>query len=242
MAGAMVQSAFTAPHVTEWVTFDATATVEFVARLKKRREFKDVKVSPLLVLCARGDARDASYAGDQLLLGRAGPGGRLQALRQPRDRGGDTAGVGRAQREGRPGPLARRAGRCLNQLTATARDGKTQPAEMSGGTFTITNVGVFGVDAGHADHQPGRVGDPVLRRDQEAALGHHGRGRRGPDRGPPRDHAGARLRPPARRRREGLARSSPTWPRSSRTRRLPCSSELWRHRGVRLPPAGRTDS
>src|SRR3954447_20618486 len=36
----------------------------------------------------------------------------------------------------------------LNQLTATAREGKTQPAEMSGGTFTITNVGVFGIDSG----------------------------------------------------------------------------------------------
>src|SRR5262245_1631352 len=49
MAGAMVQSAFSAPHVTEWVTIDATATVEFVERLKARREFRDVKVSPLLV-------------------------------------------------------------------------------------------------------------------------------------------------------------------------------------------------
>ena len=59
----------------------------------------------------------------------------------------------------------------LNELTATAREGRTQPAEMSGGTFTITNVGVFGVDAGHADHQPGRVRDPLLRRGQQAAVG-----------------------------------------------------------------------
>ena len=43
----------------------------------------------------------------------------------------------------------------LNQLTATARDGKTQPAEMAGGTFTITNVGVFGVDAGTPIINPG---------------------------------------------------------------------------------------
>ena len=42
---------------------------------------------------------------------------------------------------------------------------------MSGGTFTITNVGVFGVDAGTPDHQPGRVRDPVLRRGQQAAVG-----------------------------------------------------------------------
>ena len=43
----------------------------------------------------------------------------------------------------------------LNQLTGTAREGKTQPAEMSGGTFTITNVGVFGVDAGTPIINPG---------------------------------------------------------------------------------------
>ena len=47
---AMVDSAFTAPHVTEWVTVDVTRTMEFVDRLKARREFRDVKVSPLLVL------------------------------------------------------------------------------------------------------------------------------------------------------------------------------------------------
>jgi len=43
----------------------------------------------------------------------------------------------------------------LNELTATARSGKTQPTEMSGGTFTITNVGVFGVDAGTPIINPG---------------------------------------------------------------------------------------
>ena len=43
----------------------------------------------------------------------------------------------------------------LNDLTAVAREGKTQPAEMSGGTFTITNVGVFGVDAGTPIINPG---------------------------------------------------------------------------------------
>ena len=50
MGQAMVSSAFTAPHVTEWVTVDVTRTSEFVARLKARREFADLKVSPLLVL------------------------------------------------------------------------------------------------------------------------------------------------------------------------------------------------
>jgi 2-oxoisovalerate dehydrogenase E2 component (dihydrolipoyl transacylase) len=43
----------------------------------------------------------------------------------------------------------------LGDLSATAREGKTQPAEMAGGTFTITNVGVFGVDAGPPIINPG---------------------------------------------------------------------------------------
>jgi pyruvate dehydrogenase E2 component (dihydrolipoamide acetyltransferase) len=46
----------------------------------------------------------------------------------------------------------------LGELTRTAREGRTQPAEMSGGTFTITNVGVFGVDAGTPILNPGESG------------------------------------------------------------------------------------
>jgi pyruvate dehydrogenase E2 component (dihydrolipoamide acetyltransferase) len=46
----------------------------------------------------------------------------------------------------------------LEELTTTARNGKTQPAEMAGGTFTITNVGVFGVEAGTPIINPGESG------------------------------------------------------------------------------------
>jgi len=49
-AQAMVGSAFTAPHVTEWVTLDVTATMDLVERLRKDKDFRDVKVTPLLVL------------------------------------------------------------------------------------------------------------------------------------------------------------------------------------------------
>ena len=35
----MVQSAFTAPHVTEFLTVDVTPTMELLARLKASREF-----------------------------------------------------------------------------------------------------------------------------------------------------------------------------------------------------------
>ena len=43
----------------------------------------------------------------------------------------------------------------MGALTATAREGRTPPADMAGGTITITNVGVFGVDAGTPIINPG---------------------------------------------------------------------------------------
>ncbi len=50
MAEAMVQSAFTAPHVSVATTCDVSATMELVERPRRRREFRDMKVSPLLIV------------------------------------------------------------------------------------------------------------------------------------------------------------------------------------------------
>ncbi len=155
MASAMSQSAFTSPHVTEWMTVDVTAMMQLVARLKKRPEFRDVKVSPLLllaraiVLAIKKTPEINSYWDDaaqevvykhyvNLGIAAATPRG----LVVPNVKDADTLS------------LVELAGE-LAALTATARDGKTQPAEMSGGTFTITNVGVFGVDAGTPIINPG---------------------------------------------------------------------------------------
>jgi 2-oxoisovalerate dehydrogenase E2 component (dihydrolipoyl transacylase) len=155
MAGAMVQSAFTAPHVTEWVTLDATRTVELVERLKARREFRDVKVSPLLVLaraCMLAMRRTPvvnSFWDEQ--------------AQQVVLKSYVNLGIAAATPRGLVVPNIKDAqdltllelAQALGELTAVARDGKTQPAEMSGGTFTITNVGVFGVDAGTPIINPG---------------------------------------------------------------------------------------
>ena len=155
MAGAMVSSAFTAPHVTEWITVDVTATMEFVERLKNRREFKDVKVSPLLVLSravilAMRRTPEINSFWDE-------------AAQEVVYKHYVNLGIAAATPRGLVVPNVKDAdalsllelGGALNQLTATARDGKTQPAEMAGGTFTITNVGVFGVDAGTPIINPG---------------------------------------------------------------------------------------
>ncbi len=200
MAGAMVQSAFTAPHVTEWVTVDATATMEFVERLRKRREFRDLKVSPLLVL-----ARAA------MLAMRRTPEINSfwdEAAQEVVYKNYVNLGIAAATPRGLVVPNIKDAqdhsltelAEALGQLTATARDGKTQPAEMSGGTFTITNVGVFGVDAGTPIINPG-----------ESAILCFGAVRKQPwvvddrDRRSADHDARPGLRPPAHRRREGLA-------------------------------------
>ncbi|MGZ8745335.1 MAG: dihydrolipoamide acetyltransferase family protein, partial [Nocardioides sp.] len=155
MAGAMTSSAFTAPHVTEWVTIDATRTMELVDRLKTRREFRDVKVSPLLVLaraCILAMRRTPEVnsfwddAADEVVLKHYVNLGIAAAT----PRGLVVPNVKDAQDLS----LLELAG-ALNDLAAVAREGKTQPAEMSGGTFTITNVGVFGVDAGTPIINPG---------------------------------------------------------------------------------------
>ena len=155
MASAMVGSAFSAPHVTEWVTVDVTRTMEFVERLRTRRDFADVKVSPLLVLSRAvmlamrrtpevnsfwDEAAQEVVVKHYVNLGIAAAAPRGLVVPNVKDADSlslhDLAGA-------------------LNALTATARDGKTQPAEMAGGTFTITNVGVFGVDAGTPIINPG---------------------------------------------------------------------------------------
>lgn len=155
MAAAMSQSAFTAPHVTEWITVDATGTVELVARLKERRELRDVKVSPLLVvakavlLAMRRTPMINSFwdeeAGEVVVRNYVNLGiaaATPRGLVVPNVKDADALGLV---------DLAR----ALEELTATAREGRTQPAEMAGGTFTITNVGVFGVDAGTPIINPG---------------------------------------------------------------------------------------
>ncbi|HSF34919.1 MAG TPA: dihydrolipoamide acetyltransferase family protein [Nocardioides sp.] len=155
MATAMSQSAFTSPHVTEWITVDVTAAMQLVARLKKRPEFRDTRVSPLLVLAravilAMKRTPEINSYWDE-------------AAQEVVYKHYVNLGIAAATPRGLVVPNVKDAdslsmtelAAALGELTATARDGKTQPAEMAGGTFTITNVGVFGVDAGTPIINPG---------------------------------------------------------------------------------------
>ncbi|TWD80356.1 pyruvate dehydrogenase E2 component (dihydrolipoamide acetyltransferase) [Kribbella amoyensis] len=157
MAQAMVASAFTAPHVTEWITVDVTATMDLVERLKTDKAFRDLKVSPLLVIAKavtlatrRTPIVNAAWdeANQEIVL-----------------KGAVNLGIAAATPRGLIVPNIKNADqltlpdlcRALNDLVATARDGRTQPADQAGGSFTITNVGVFGVDAGTPIINPGEA-------------------------------------------------------------------------------------
>ena len=155
MAQAMVDSAFTAPHVTEWITVDVTKTMKYVDKLKTHRDFRDVRVSPLLVVAKavclairRTPEINATWDG---------------AAQEVVFKNYVNLGIAAATPRGLVVPNIKDAdqmsmqqlGSSINALAGTAREGKTQPAEMAGGSFTITNVGVFGVDAGTPIINPG---------------------------------------------------------------------------------------
>jgi pyruvate dehydrogenase E2 component (dihydrolipoamide acetyltransferase) len=157
-AAAMVSSAFTAPHVTEFVTCDVTAMMELRDRVAARREFREVKVSPLLfvakavILAARKtpeiNATWDEAAGEIVLKNYVNLG-----IAAATDRGLIVPNIKDADAL----PLLDLA-RAIGALTETARAGRTSPADMSGGTITITNVGVFGVDTGTPILNPGEAG------------------------------------------------------------------------------------
>ena len=156
-AAAMVASAFTAPHVTEFLQVDVTETMAAVRRARELAEFAGVKVSPLLfvakallVAVRRHPMINSSWdeAAQEIVVKRAVNLGIAVAAERgllvPNVKGADALALA---------DLAR----ALDALGTTARAGKATPEELSGGTITITNVGVFGVDAGTPILLPGEA-------------------------------------------------------------------------------------
>lgn len=152
-AQAMVASAYTAPHVTEFLQLDVTATMEAVKRLKALDDFRDIKVSPLLLVAKavltairRHPMINSQWQDDEIVVKHY-----------------VNLGIAAATPRGLVVPNVKDAhqlslselAKAFGDLAETARAGRTQPHEMSGGTFTITNVGVFGVDTGTPIINPG---------------------------------------------------------------------------------------
>jgi 2-oxoisovalerate dehydrogenase E2 component (dihydrolipoyl transacylase) len=154
-AQAMVASAFSAPHVTEFLQVDVTETMEAVRRLRQLPDFADVKVSPLLLVAKalltavrRYPMANSTWTDDEIIVKHYVNLGIAAAT----DRGLIVPNIKDAQTLSLP-ELAR----ALAGLTERARAGKATPSELTGGTITITNVGVFGVDAGTPILNPGEA-------------------------------------------------------------------------------------
>lgn len=154
-AEAMVASAFTAPHVTVITATDVTKTMKLIKKLRTDREFADVKVTPTLIVAKalilairRHPEISAAWDDDTqeivykhyINLGIAAATPRGLVVPNIKD----------AHRLGLHDLAVQ-----LNELTARAREGKTQPSEMTGGTVTITNIGTFGIDTGTPILNPG---------------------------------------------------------------------------------------
>ncbi|MBO8197567.1 2-oxo acid dehydrogenase subunit E2 [Streptomyces smyrnaeus] len=154
-AQAMVDSAFTAPHVTEFVTVDVTRTMKLVSELKQDPDLAGVRVNPLLFVAKafllairRNPEVNASWDEERQEIVRKHYVNLGIAAATPR--GLIVPNIKDAQDKTLP-ELAS----ALGELVTTAREGRTSPAAMSGGTVTITNVGVFGVDTGTPILNPG---------------------------------------------------------------------------------------
>ncbi|MEU4150682.1 dihydrolipoamide acetyltransferase family protein [Streptomyces sp. NPDC026659] len=154
-AQAMIGSAFTAPHVTEFVTVDVTRTMKLVEELKQDKEFQGLRVNPLLLIAKailvairRNPDINASWdeAAQEIVLKHYVNLGIAAAT----PRGLIVPNIKDAQSKTLP-----QLSEALGDLVTTAREGKTSPAAMQGGTITITNVGVFGVDTGTPILNPG---------------------------------------------------------------------------------------
>ncbi|MGW3262884.1 dihydrolipoamide acetyltransferase family protein [Streptomyces sp. NPDC001056] len=154
-AAAMVGSAFTAPHVTEFVTVDVTRTMKLVEELKQDKEMQGRRVNPLLLIAKallvaikRNPDINASWdeANQEIVVKHYVNLGIAAAT----PRGLIVPNIKDAQAKTLP-----QLADALGDLVSTAREGKTSPSAMQGGTVTITNVGVFGVDTGTPILNPG---------------------------------------------------------------------------------------
>ncbi|WP_416963081.1 dihydrolipoamide acetyltransferase family protein [Streptomyces sp. Agncl-13] len=156
-AAAMVGSAFTAPHVTEFVTVDVTRTMKLVEELKRSDKYgmEGLRVNPLLLIAKallvaikRNPDINASWdeAAQEIVLKHYVNLGIAAAT----PRGLIVPNIKDAHAKTLP-----QLAQSLGELVSTARDGKTSPAAMQGGTVTITNVGVFGIDTGTPILNPG---------------------------------------------------------------------------------------
>jgi len=156
-AAAMVASAFTAPHVTEFLTVDVTATMDLVRSLREDPAFAGHRVTPLAVV-AKAVCLAARRTPDVNARWE-------EASQEIVQFASVNLGIAAATERGLVVPNVKAAERmtlieladAIGELAVTAREGRTRPGDLTGGTLSITNVGVFGVDAGTPILNPGEA-------------------------------------------------------------------------------------
>ena len=156
-AEAMVASAFTAPHATEFLTIDVTPSMELLDRLRVSTAFRDERLTMLTIVAkavclavARTPAVNSHWD---------------EGAREIVRFGYVNLGIAAATPRGLMVPNIKDAERLdllslareLTALVGRARDGRNGPAELAGGTLSITNIGVFGIDAGTPILNPGEA-------------------------------------------------------------------------------------
>ncbi|MGB7962792.1 MAG: dihydrolipoamide acetyltransferase family protein [Propionicimonas sp.] len=145
------------PQATAWVEVDVTRSMELIDSLKARREFQGLRVSPLLVFAkaaclaiARNPEINSSFdeAAEEIVV-----------------HGDVNLGIAAATPRGLVVPNIKKANQLnllelatsINEMVAIAKQGKVQPGDLALGTFTITNIGIFGIDAGTPIMNPGEA-------------------------------------------------------------------------------------
>jgi pyruvate dehydrogenase E2 component (dihydrolipoamide acetyltransferase) len=160
IADNVARSAFTAPHVTLTLEVDMTAAADFRTRLipemerayGSRLSYTDILVKAVARALGEHPNLNAALVGEEI---------RLYASKN--------IGVAVALEEGLIVPVVKEAEQKslgaisaeLKQLIERSRTGKFTPDDLSGGTFSITNLGAFGID----------VFDPIIVTGQAAILG-----------------------------------------------------------------------
>jgi pyruvate dehydrogenase E2 component (dihydrolipoamide acetyltransferase) len=173
-AAAVTNSAFTAPHVTEFLQIDMTETMAATARLRALPEFDGLRISPLLLVAkalliavARHPMMNSSWD---------------EAAQEIEVRHYVNLGIAAATSRGLVVPNVKDAhalslpglAQAIGELADTARAGKSTPADLKGGTITITNVGIFGVDAGTPIITPGEAAILAFGQVKDAPWVHEG--------------------------------------------------------------------
>jgi pyruvate dehydrogenase E2 component (dihydrolipoamide acetyltransferase) len=173
MAENMVASAFTAPHVSVFSTVDVTRAMRALARLRALPDWRDLRVSPLLLVAKaallalrRHPMINSTWADDEIVVKHYVNLGIAAAT----ERGLIVPNIKDAQ-----DLSLRDLAESLNTLVSTAKAGRTPPADMAGGTFTITNVGVFGVDTGTPILPPGEAAILALGAVRDTPWVHNGK-------------------------------------------------------------------